>query len=124
MLNLLEQSRTITEYFSPKVVGEVNDVYVKLAVLKGDDIPWHNHANEDELFYVLEGSLLFEEEDKTPFTLNAGDMYIVKRGVNHRVSAVEECRIMLIENKTTAHTGTVEAAVTRSVAEQLEDFEA
>lgn len=122
-MNLLEKSRKITEYFSPKVVGEVNDVYIKLAVIKGDDIPWHNHEHEDELFYILEGSLLFEEEGKSPFTMRAGDMYIVKRGVNHKVSAEAECRIMLIENKSTLHTGEEESTITRSLAEQLSGYQ-
>ncbi|MFK7936326.1 MAG: cupin domain-containing protein [Saprospiraceae bacterium] len=118
-LNLKEKFNDIQDYWSPQVVGEINDVYVKLARGKGEDIPWHNHANEDELFFIVEGNLLFEEEGKAPFTMNKGDMYIVKRGVNHRVSASDDCLIMLIENKTTAHTGTVETAITRSLAEQL-----
>lgn len=118
-INLQDRSATIKDYWSPQVIGEVNDVYVKMARGKGQDIPWHNHANEDELFYIVEGSLLFEEEGKEPFTMNKGDMYIVKRGVNHRVSADEECVIMLIENKTTAHLGKVESAITKSIEEQL-----
>ena len=122
-INLLAQAEQITEYFSPKVVGEVNDVYVKLAVIKGEDIPWHNHENEDELFYILAGSLLFEEEGKAAFTMQMGDMYIVKKGVNHRVSATEECRIMLIENKSTLHTGKQETAITRSLDDQLSNYQ-
>lgn len=118
-MNLIEQFEKVDAYFSPKVVGAVNDVYVKIAKIKGEDIPWHNHKNEDELFYILEGSLLFEEEGKAPFTLKAGDMYIVGRGVNHRVSSTEECKIMLIENKSTAHTGDIQTDITRTIEEQL-----
>lgn len=118
-INLQERSTTINEYWSPQVIGEVNDVYVKMARGKGQDIPWHNHTNEDELFYIVEGSLLFEEEGKEPFPMNKGDMYIVKRGVNHRVSAEEECVIMLIENKTTAHLGEAVSDLTKSVEDQL-----
>ena len=117
-INLTQRARAVTEYWSPQVIGEINDVYVKLARGKGQDIPWHNHADEDELFYIVAGSLQFEEEGKEPFTMQKGDMYIVKRGVNHRVSADEDCVIMLIENKTTAHLGEVESAITKSVAEQ------
>jgi len=109
----------ITEYFSPKVIGEVNDVYVKVARIKGEDIPWHNHKNEDEAFFILDGELLFEEEGKDPFNMRKGDFYVVKRGVNHRVSSNEECQVMLIENKSTAHTGEVKSHVTRSIEEQL-----
>ncbi len=118
-MNLKEKFKEITNYFSPMVVGEVNDVYVKLAKVKGDKVPWHNHKNEDELFYVLEGSLLFEEEGKEPFTLAEGDLYIVKQGVNHRVSSDEECKLLLIENKTTAHTGDVKSEITKTIEQQL-----
>jgi len=117
--NLKAQLDNVQNYFSPKVVGEVNDVYVKVAKIKGDKIPWHNHKNEDELFYIMEGSLLFEVEGEMPFTMNQGDFFIVKRGINHKVSSVDECKIMLIENKTTAHTGEVVSEVTRTIEEQL-----
>lgn len=118
-MKLIEEFTNVQDYFSPKVIGEVNDVYVKVAKIKGDKIPWHNHKNEDELFYIVEGSLLFEVEEEEPFEMNQGDLFIVKRGVNHRVSSVEECKIMLIENKSTAHTGSVISEVTRSIEEQL-----
>ena len=118
-MNLNDELLEIKEYFSPKVIGEVNDVYIKLAKIKGDEIPWHNHENEDELFYVLEGKLYFEIEGEVPFNLNKGEMHIVKSGVMHRVSAVEECHIMLIENKTTMHTGDVASAITKSIGSQL-----
>ena len=58
---LLSTFDQVTEYFSPKVIATVNDVYVKVAKLKGDLIPWHNHVNEDELFYVVKGCFLFEK---------------------------------------------------------------
>ena len=121
-IQLRERATALTEYFSPKVIGEVNDVYVKVAKIKGEEIPWHNHAGEDELFYIIEGSLLFEVEGEKPFTMETGDLYIVKRGVNHRVSSTEECSILLVENKSTAHLGNTESEITRSVEEQLKDF--
>jgi quercetin dioxygenase-like cupin family protein len=121
-IKILERAIALTEYFSPKVIGEVNDVYVKIAKIKGEEIPWHNHAGEDELFYIIEGSLLFEVEGEEPFTMETGDLYIVKRGVNHRVSSTEECSILLVENKSTAHLGNTESEITRSVEEQLKDF--
>ena len=119
-MNLRNQFKNINDYFSPKVIGEVNDVFIKIAMIKGDKVPWHNHKDEDELFYIVEGSLLFEIEDKEPFKMNTGDMFIVKKGVNHRVSSIEECKIMLIENKTTAHTGTVQSDITKSIEQQLQ----
>lgn len=118
-LNLKDQFTNISDYFSPKVIGEVNDAYVKVAKIKGDELPWHDHKNEDEMFLIVEGSLLMEVEGMDAFTMSEGDMYIVKKGIPHRVSAQEECKIMLIENKSTAHTGDVKSAITKDIKDQL-----
>lgn len=118
-MNVKEHLKNMDRYFSPKIIGEVNDVYIKVAIIKGDKIPWHNHKNEDEMFYIIEGSLLFEIENKDCFTMNEGDMFVVKKGINHRVSSTEECKIMLVENKTTAHTGDVQSEITKPIIEQL-----
>jgi quercetin dioxygenase-like cupin family protein len=118
-LNIKEHLEKVEDYFSPKIISEVNDVYVKVAKIKGDKVPWHNHQNEDELFFVLEGSLLFEIENEESFRMNKGDIFTVKKGINHRVSSTEECSIMLIENKTTEHTGGVKSEITKSIKEQL-----
>ncbi|MCK0179264.1 cupin domain-containing protein [Flavobacteriaceae bacterium S0862] len=117
-MNLKEKLSEITDYFSPKILGEVNDVFIKLVKIKGDKVPWHNHKNDDELFHVLSGSLLFEIENQEAFTMNSGDIFIVKRGLNHRVSSKEECHIMLVENKTTLHTGEIVNEITKSIKEQ------
>ena len=108
----------ITNYFSPKIIGEVNDVYVKIVKISGAKVPWHNHGNEDELFYILEGELEMEIENNPPLIMKKGDLYIVKRGLNHKVSSQKECHIMLIENKTTLHTGEVSSEITKSIEEQ------
>ncbi len=118
-MNLKDCLNNINDYFSPEIIGEVNDVYVKVAKIKGDDIPWHDHSNEDELFYIIEGVLLMEIEGEESFEMKSGDMYIVKRGITHKVSAKEECQIMLIENKAAAHTGEVVSDITKPINEQL-----
>ncbi len=118
-MNLKERLKDVSDYFSPKVVGEVNDVFVKIAKIKGDKIPWHNHKDEDELFYIIEGSLVFEVEGEDSFVMNEGDLFIVKKGINHRVSSDAECKIMLIENKSTAHTGDVQSDITKPIKDQL-----
>lgn len=119
MINLENKLQAITDYFSPKVVGEVNDQYIKVAKILGEKVPWHNHQNEDECFYILKGKLLMEVEGQDPFTMQQGDLYVVKKGTNHRVSSTEECHIMLIETKSTEHTGKVKSSITKSVEEQL-----
>lgn len=121
-INLGKRAAALKEYFSPRVIGEVNDVFVKVAKIKGDEIPWHNHPDEDELFYIIDGALLFEIEGREPFTMQPGDLFIVERGLNHRVSSTEECSILLVENKSTAHLGETESEIARSVAEQLEGY--
>jgi mannose-6-phosphate isomerase-like protein (cupin superfamily) len=122
-INPRERAAALAECFSPRVVGEVNDVYVKIAKIKGDAIPWHNHPQEDELFRVLDGELLLDIECEEPFTLKPGDLCIVGRGVNHRVTSTGECSILPVENKTTAHLGEAEAEITRSVAQQLNGYD-
>ena len=117
-MNIKEYFKEVNDYFSPKIIGEVNDTYVKIAKIKGDKVPWHKHENEDEMFYVMDGALLFEVEGMDNFTLKPGDFYTVKKGVMHRVSSKEECKIMLIENKSTEHTGSVKSEITKSVDQQ------
>jgi quercetin dioxygenase-like cupin family protein len=117
-MNLKKSCEGVNTYFSPRIIGEVNDQYIKVAKIKGQDVPWHNHENEDELFYIIEGKLLMEIENQPEMILAQGDLYVVKKGVNHRVSSTEECLIMLIETKTTEHTGKVKSAITKSIEEQ------
>jgi mannose-6-phosphate isomerase-like protein (cupin superfamily) len=112
-----EIAASLTEYWSPRIIGELDDSYIKVAKVKGT-LAWHNHEFEDELFYVLKGEFKIEMHDKT-VELNAGDMYIVPKGVMHNPIAERECLIMLIEKKSTKHTGDVVTEKTRSLDEQL-----
>ena|ERR1700688_290832 len=107
----------LTEYWSPRVVAELDDSYVKVAKVKGT-FTWHAHDQEDELFFILKGRLRIELESGA-VELSAGDAYVVPRGVRHNPVAEEECHVMLIERKTTLHTGSVTTDQTRSLEEQL-----
>jgi mannose-6-phosphate isomerase-like protein (cupin superfamily) len=113
----LKIAESLTDYWSPRIISEVDDAYIKVAKVKGV-LAWHSHANEDELFLVLKGHFKIEMQDKT-VELNAGEMFVVPKGVLHNPIADEECLIMLIEKKTTQHTGDVTTEKTRSIAEQL-----
>ena len=117
-MNLKNSFSEVKNYFSPKIIGEVNDQYIKIAKIKGEKVPWHNHEKEDELFFIVDGELLMEIENEPNIILRKGDLYIIKKGVNHRVSSQEECLIMLIESKTTEHTGKVKSEITKSIDEQ------
>jgi mannose-6-phosphate isomerase-like protein (cupin superfamily) len=108
---------SLTEYWSPRVVAEVDDSYIKVAKVCGS-LAWHSHANEDELFLVLKGHLRIEMEEGT-VELSEGEMFVVPKGVRHNPVAEQECHIMLIERKSTLHTGDVVTGNTRSLAEQL-----
>lgn len=121
MVNVFSKFREIKEYFFPKIVGEVNEVYVKVVRIKGDKIPWHIHNEEDELFFVMKGKLLLEIKGQESIEMHKGDIFVVRRSEEHRISAKRECSIMLIENKTTAHTGDVKSEITRSIEEQLQE---
>lgn len=107
----------LTEQWSPRVVAEVDDSYIKVAKLQGS-LTWHSHDNEDELFYVLKGSLRIEMQDRT-VELGQGDAFVVPKGVRHNPVAEQECHVMLIERKTTLHTGNEVTDKTRSLADQL-----
>jgi mannose-6-phosphate isomerase-like protein (cupin superfamily) len=98
-------------------VGEVDDIYVKVAHVHGE-LAWHAHEHEDELFLILKGHLRIEMEDGA-VELDEGEMFIVPKGVRHNPVAVEPCHLLLIEKKSTLHTGGVETPKTRSLAEQL-----
>ncbi|MDF0604364.1 cupin domain-containing protein [Neisseriaceae bacterium TC5R-5] len=107
----------LTELWSPRVIAEVDDVYIKVAKIQGS-LAWHRHDNEDELFWVLKGQMKIELEDRT-IVLNEGEMFVVPKGVLHNPIAEEECQLMLIERKSTQHTGNVLTDKTRSLDEQL-----
>lgn len=109
-MNLKNAFLGLDNYFSPKIIGEVNDQYIKVVKIKGQEVPWHNHKNEDELFYVVKGTLLLEIENQPSL--------ILKKGENHRVSSKEEYLIMLIESKSTEHTDKVKSEITKSIDEQ------
>lgn len=118
-MNVNDAILGLDNYFSPKIIGEVNDQYIKVVKIKGQEVPWHNHENEDELFYIIEGSLMLEIEHQEAVIMQKGDLYVVKKATNHRVTSDEECFIMLIESKTTEHTGKVKSAITKSINEQM-----
>lgn len=108
---------SLSELWSPRVIGEVDDHYIKVAKVHGV-FGWHAHRDEDELFYILEGHLRIEMEDRI-VSLDAGELFVVPRGVRHNPVAEQECRVLLIERKSTLHTGDEVTAKTRSLEEQM-----
>ncbi|MCP4316011.1 MAG: cupin domain-containing protein [Hyphomicrobiales bacterium] len=116
VVNLRAELAKVSEYWSPRILGRVNDQYIKVAKLKGEFV-WHNHEGEDELFYIVKGSLEIQYEDGSVH-LSEGDFHIVPKGKMHNPVAVEECWIALIEPVSTKHTGDVISDRTKSLEEQ------
>ena len=121
VVNLAEKFSRFSDHYSPKIVGEVNDSYVKLVKLKGEFV-WHHHDTEDELFLVVEGTLrmgIREEGSEREEMIRPGEFIIVPRGVEHRPAANEEVHLMLLEPKTTLNTGNVRNERTREELERI-----
>ncbi|MDQ3276989.1 MAG: cupin domain-containing protein [Bacteroidota bacterium] len=116
-ITLLQKFDGIADYWSPKVVGELNGQQVKLAKFKGEFI-WHHHDEEDEAFFVLKGSFQMLYRDKT-VELNEGDMLIVPRGVEHKPVAENEVWVMLFEPATTLNTGNIVNERTKKDLEKI-----
>ena len=102
---LSQKFSLFAEHWSPKIVGELNDSFIKLAKLKGEFV-WHHHDDEDELFFIVKGKLLIKFKDKDVL-LNEGEFIVIPKGVEHLPVADQEVHVMLIEPKTTLNTGNV-----------------
>lgn len=102
-VNILDKLDKITNTWSPGIVGQVNDMHVKLAKLEGQFI-WHSHATEDELFYVIEGELLMHFHEGSQ-KLEAGEFIIVPKGVEHMPEALGLTSVLLFEPISTVNTG-------------------
>jgi len=118
-MNLRTEAERLEKYWTPRVVGRINDQFVKVAKLKGE-LAWHKHDDEDEMFLVLEGRLRIEYEDRAAVLLSEGEFHIVPKGVKHNPVCEEECLIALIEPATTRHTGDLVIDRTVSIEDQLQ----
>ena len=110
IINIQEKFSLFDDYWSPKIIGELNGQHLKLAKVKGEFI-WHDHKNEDELFYIIKGTLKIEFRDKM-LELQAGEMLIIPKGVEHKPIAEEEVWLLLFEPISTQHTGDVQHELT------------
>jgi mannose-6-phosphate isomerase-like protein (cupin superfamily) len=111
-VNLNQKFELFTDHWSPKIAGELNGQQVKLAKFLGDFV-WHQHEHEDELFFVVKGSLKIELRDKT-VEIKENEFFIVPKGVDHRPVAKEEVWVMLFEPSSTLNTGDADSELTRS----------
>jgi mannose-6-phosphate isomerase-like protein (cupin superfamily) len=112
-VNVAEKFGRFGEPWKPKIIGELNDSYIKAVKVKGEFV-WHDHPNEDELFFVVKGRMLLKLRDGE-LSVGPGEFAIVPRGVEHCPVADEETHVLLLEPKTTVNTGEVKSE--RTVAE-------
>ena len=116
-VNLEEKLSLFSDYWNPRIVGELNGQQVKLVKLQGEFV-WHKHDNEDELFYVVKGVLKMEFRDRT-VEINEGEFLIVPRGVEHKPVADNEVAVMLFEPASTLNTGNTRGELTRETLENI-----
>lgn len=116
-VNLEEKLSRVTEYWSPKIIGELNDSYVKIVKLQGEFV-WHHHDHEDEMFLVVRGSLRMRFRDREQI-VKAGEFIIVPKGVEHLPVADEEVHLVLFEPKTTLNTGNINNERTLAELERI-----
>ena len=116
-VNLAEKFELFREHWSPKIVGEVNDCYLKVVKFKGEFV-WHHHDVEDEMFMVIKGRFVMKLKDKD-VQLEQGEFIVIPRGVEHMPVADEEVEVLLIEPKTTLNTGNVTNERTLEVLQEI-----
>lgn len=117
VINVKEKFSQFSDHWNPRIIGSLNQQDVKIAKVQGEFV-WHDHKEEDELFFIIKGSLdiHFENDIKT---LNSGDMLIIPKGVQHKPVAKEECWIMLFEPQSTKHTGDIQSDLTVNEYQKL-----
>lgn len=106
-VNIREKFGQIHDFWTPRIIGELNGQHVKIARFK-DAFIMHQHENEDELFMVIQGTLEMELEDRS-ITVHAGEFLIVPRKTNHRPKAVGEAMVLMFEPASTLNTGNIES---------------
>ena len=116
-VNIKNKLDIFSEHWSPKIVGELNGQHVKLAKLKGEFV-WHKHDNEDELFYVIKGTLQIEFRDRIE-TINENEFIIISKGIEHKPIANEEVSVMLFEPASTINTGDNPGEFTKKYLDQI-----
>jgi mannose-6-phosphate isomerase-like protein (cupin superfamily) len=104
-VNLGKKFAQFSDHWNPRIIGEVNDCYLKAVKFRGDFV-WHHHENEDEMFLVIKGTLRMKFRDREA-VVREGEFIIVPRGVEHCPTADEEIQVVLIEPKSTLHTGNI-----------------
>ena len=110
-INLKEKYLKFTDFWSPKIVAEMNDYQLKIVKIKGDFV-WHSHSDTDETFLVIDGEMIINFRDGA-IKLSKGEMYVVPKGVEHKPYAENECKILVIEPRGVINTGKTNGKLTK-----------
>lgn len=110
-INLEQKLSLFSEHWSPKIVAQLNDYHVKVVKVQGEFV-WHKHDETDELFMVLDGELTIEMAEGDDVVMQAGEIFVVPKGVTHRPIAHKECHILLLEPAGLINTGDAGGALT------------
>ena len=116
-ISISQKLALFTDYWNPRIAGELNGQHIKLAKFKGEFV-WHKHENEDEMFLVIKGEFAMELRDKI-IDIKEGEMIIIPKGTEHRPVAKDEVHIMLFEPVSTLNTGDVKNELTRNTLEKI-----
>ena len=117
VVNIADKLTKFSDHWNPRIVGHYNGNEVRVSKLLGE-FTWHSHADTDELFLVLKGTLNIEFRDGMS-TIGAGEMIVVPKGTEHRPIAIEECEILIMDREGESNTGSTESAFTRSKLEEI-----
>jgi mannose-6-phosphate isomerase-like protein (cupin superfamily) len=110
-INIEHKFSLFKEYWSPKILAELNGQVVKIAKIKGEFI-WHKHDEEDEFFLVTRGSMVIKLRDRD-IHLKQGEFAVIPRGIEHKPVAEEEAHILMFEPASTINTGDVQNELTQ-----------
>jgi mannose-6-phosphate isomerase-like protein (cupin superfamily) len=111
-----EKFKLFDELWTPKIIGEMNGQYIKIAKIQGEFV-WHTHDDEDEYFQVIKGSIVIHLREKDVF-LNEGESFVVPKGLEHKPEAPSEAHIMMVVPKGAGHTGTTQSDMTVETSDQ------
>ncbi len=106
VVNLAQKYSLFSDYWNPRIAGEVNDSYLKIVKVRGEFV-WHQHEHEDELFLVIKGNLTIKLRDRD-LHVGEGEFVVIPRGIEHMPVAEDEVQMLLLEPKSTLNTGDVQ----------------
>ncbi|HJO93730.1 MAG TPA: cupin domain-containing protein [Victivallales bacterium] len=111
-INIKEKFEKFNDFWSPRIIAQMNDYHFKVAKFNGEFV-WHKHDETDEVFIVIDGKMTIKLRNET-ILLETGEMFVVPKGIEHKPTTENECKVLLIEPKGTVNTGDSENELTKA----------